>query len=286
MMHFDQENGIVIRGLTNRRTTPDVLSHRASTLFADGLRTPPIAVNGDGATLVMPLIPGITGLKHFAALIQATAGWNQLADAQLDLLMKPMVALHRLPAHNLQLDEHQPFARIDARLHARRVRPELLPDLREARELLGRLTAATAQRQHRHATLIHGDYHPSQLILTLPNECPWLLDLEDLARGAPEVDLANLCAYVATNPSLAAGNPAQTLRHLLRRCAARYTALGGTIPRAELLHLHAAVTLLRRALKLEAAGADTASVNGILMLLHDILADQHLTSGAPHVNHG
>ncbi|MGB3281159.1 MAG: phosphotransferase, partial [Pseudorhodobacter sp.] len=96
-----------------------------------------------------------------------------------------------------------PLLKVVSRLHAAKV-PDLptfdpllriRPRLALADEPLLRRVAEGAVPNGR--ALLHGDLHAGQFIQEPSGEV-WLLDLDDLAIGPPEADLANFAAHMAT----------------------------------------------------------------------------------------
>ncbi|MFK7941473.1 MAG: phosphotransferase family protein [Paracoccaceae bacterium] len=95
-------------------------------------------------------------------------------------------------------------------------------------------------------SVLHGDLHVGQFIVA-PEGAVWLVDLDDMAVGPPEADLANVTAHLATT------EPGPGIEAWSRRVCDPWTALGHTADRpvfARYLHL----ALLRRHLKLRETG--------------------------------
>ncbi|MCI5112597.1 MAG: aminoglycoside phosphotransferase family protein [Marivita sp.] len=94
--------------------------------------------------------------------------------------------------------------------------------------------------------LLHGDLHVGQFIHAATGVV-WIVDLDDLAIGPPEADLANFAAHLATTePSLGIAGWAKQICGL-------WTSLGRTLEPSVFERFHH-LALLRRHLKLRAAG--------------------------------
>ena len=196
------------------------------TLRASGVPTPEARLDRSGEALAFPAIEGRSGL----ALIVAK-GLPVLPD-----LLRPLLGLHRASLDGLA--PFDPRAKILPRLSADD--PPIL--LREANECLRDIPGPSG------TVPVHGDFHVGQLIQDA-EAVVWLLDLEDLAAGAPESDLGNFAAHLATRP--------ETRRHPLRpglefwlgHALRAYRTIGGEAD-ARLAMRHGRVALIRRALKL------------------------------------
>lgn len=94
--------------------------------------------------------------------------------------------------------------------------------------------------------VLHGDLHVGQFIRA-PSGAVWLVDLDDLALGPPEADLANFAAHLATTiPGAGIADCATQVRRAWQALCVPVNAAHFT----RFLHL----ALLRRHLKLRAAG--------------------------------
>ena len=96
-----------------------------------------------------------------------------------------------------------------------------------------------------HATL-HGDLHVGQAIRDLSGMV-WIIDLDDLATGPPEADLANFAAHLATSP------PQGGIADWSDRVRRIWTGQGRALEQA-VFEQFLRFALLRRHLKLRAAG--------------------------------
>jgi aminoglycoside phosphotransferase (APT) family kinase protein len=94
---------------------------------------------------------------------------------------------------------------------------------------------------------VHGDLHPGQFIRDRRGQV-WLIDLDDLALGPPEVDFGNLAACLATR------RPGP-LHEMARHAIAGVVAETPSANPALVAHF-CEIALLRRALKLRERGLD------------------------------
>ena len=199
-------------------------------LRAGGVATPEVLLDTQDQTLVFRLIDGTAGL----ALIE-DRGALALAG-----LLRPLLALH-----NVTLDGLHPFD------PGAKIMPRLTQgDPAALREHLETLLAALPAPSQ--ATSVHGDFHAGQAILD-GSGTVWLLDLDDLAAGAPESDLGNFAAHLATRPETRCGPILQGFEHWLGHTLQAYRSIGG-VAEIALVHKHGRVALIRRALKLRERG--------------------------------
>jgi len=199
-------------------------------LRARDVPTPQAEFDARDQTLVFRLIEGTAGLT----VIQ-----DRRALALADLL-RPLLALHRVT-----LNGPGPFD------PAAKILPRLTPDDPAVmREDLQTLLRAVPELPN--ATLVHGDFHAGQLIMD-PSGTVWLLDLDDLATGAPESDLGNFAAHLATRPETRCGPIVQGFEYWLGHTLDAYCRIGG-VAQTALARSHGRVALIRRALKLRERG--------------------------------
>jgi aminoglycoside phosphotransferase (APT) family kinase protein len=114
------------------------------------------------------------------AVLEAV-GKPGLADMQ-----QVLVPLNRMPQESLT--RFDPFLRI---------RPRLDRAPQQVQDIVHRLVAQDAALQWAGTAVIHGDFHPGQVICDSQGQ-PWLVDLDDLALAPPEADLGNLVAWMTT----------------------------------------------------------------------------------------
>ncbi|HSF96331.1 MAG TPA: phosphotransferase [Thermohalobaculum sp.] len=195
-----------------------------------GVPTPEARLDTATGALIFPVIEGTSGL---ASIVER-------GESALTELLRPLLALHRAAVPGLS--PFDPAAKIYARLEPRDPAP--LRD--ELRALLAALPAPASPGP------VHGDFHAGQLVLD-PAGRAWLLDLEDLAAGAPESDLGNFAAHLGTRPETRRGPVRDGFEHWLDHVLGAYSGIGGQAA-AELARLHGRIALIRRALKLDRRG--------------------------------
>jgi hypothetical protein len=244
---------------------PDAIEdfvQRVRQLVGAGLRTPPVRYDAVANEFVSPWIHGETGRAALRGCLgEDAADASRATDSFLDAALAPLVVLHNLRACELSLRLLDPWRRIDPRLDpregswldpARRLRAALATDLGAA------LAGAEAR-----VVPVHGDFHAGQLILDAADDSAWLLDLDDLAAGPVESDLANFAAHVVTSEDLHRGEVPGPFAVLVRRLAARYQRLASRSCDEDLLRYYGAAALLRRALKLHGRGLGRPRVQAL-----------------------
>lgn len=199
-------------------------------LRAHDLPTPEAQPGPSPDVLVFPAIEGTGGL----ALIVA-GGPPALPD-----LLRPLLCLHR--ASLAGLAPFDPRAKIVPRLSA----GDPPPLLKEASRRLDEIPEPSG------TVPVHGDFHVGQLIRDA-EATVWMLDLEDLAAGAPESDLGNFAAHLATRPETRRHPAPQGLEFWSGHTLRAYRAIGGEAD-AGLAIRYGRVALIRRALKLRERG--------------------------------
>ena len=237
-------------------TDGPTLLGRIASLRAAGLAVPAARLDAGRGCLRIRRVSGIEG----RALLHG-------ADAQamsrlLGRLTGPLARLHALDPAPLALPVVDPGRRVRPRLRGGSALQLRAAELWAA--LAGPAGALTAP-----ARVLHGDYHPGQLVFGRRLTRPWLLDLDDMAAGAPEVDYGNLAAYLTSWPGFAGQDRASLCDRLLARLLAP-----GWTPQLDpgRLWLATAVALVRRALKLEAREADPLPCADLLSLAERLAA--------------
>ena len=203
---------------------------RTGELRARGLPTPEARLGQSPDVVVFPAVEGTGGL----ALLMAEG------PAVLPDLLRPLLGLHRATLRGLA--PFDPRRKIEPRLSADDP-PNLL------REATRRLDAIPEPSD---MVPVHGDFHVGQLIRDA-EATVWILDLEDLAAGAPESDLGNFAAHLATRPETRRHSVPHGLAFWLGHALRAYRAIGGEADE-NLAERHGQVALIRRALKLRERG--------------------------------
>lgn len=93
--------------------------------------------------------------------------------------------------------------------------------------------------------LLHGDLHVGQFIVT-PRDAVWMVDLDDLAIGPPEADLANFTAHLATT------EPGPGIAAWSQRVCEAWAMIGQSLDEP-VFQRYLQLALLRRHLKLREA---------------------------------
>ena len=188
---------------------------RTLALRQQSVRTPSAKPGAEETALVFEKIDGRTG--------------HDLIGCSMTPLLRAVAELH---AANLPgLPSFDPLLRIRPRLGL--TNEPLLRDIAQGPVPKGRV-------------VLHGDLHVGQFIL-VPSGAVWLVDLDDLAIGPPEADLANYAAHLATTEAT------QGISGWASWVCRAWSKIGGTPdPTVFTRFLHLA--LLRRHLKLREAG--------------------------------
>lgn len=197
------------------RLMADAAWHRSTVALQHGVPTPPVLERPG---------PTILGFQKVIA-----TGQPSLAE-----MVDVVARLHRMPPH--RLGRFDPFLRI---------RPRLTGALPQVVAQVTRLAAQDAALGWKETAVIHGDFHPGQLLRDGRGKV-WLVDLDDLTLAPPEADLGNLAAWQATQSP-------DVLDDLAR--AAQQQVLGAA-PWADpaLIGHFSQIALIRRALKLAERG--------------------------------
>lgn len=188
---------------------------RTRVLRRQSVQTPATRLGPDPTTLVFDRIEGRTG--------------RDLIGHPMAPLLREVAGLHGATVPDLPV--YDPLLRIRNRLKL--ASEPLLRDIAR-----GPVPAGGA--------VLHGDLHVGQFMLE-PSGTVWLVDLDDMAFGPPEADLANFAAHLATTmlgPGIAVW---------ARQVCEAWTTLGRAVDPAvftRFLHL----ALLRRHLKLRQTG--------------------------------
>lgn len=190
-------------------------SRRSAALRAHGVPTPAARSGQSPRGLCFDLVDGETG--------------RALAEGDLAPLLSVVAQMHRTRVTGLS--EYDPFRRVRRRLSLATRLP--VADILAEPVPTGRAT-------------LHGDLHVGQFIRSPAGEV-WIVDLDDMARGPSEADLANFAAHLAT--TLTDQGIARCSERVLTAWARLGLALEGTVFKRFLRF-----ALLRRHLKLREAG--------------------------------
>jgi hypothetical protein len=261
-----RDGGVVRKALADAMSAgPGArLARRSELLAARGIRTPQARYDASARELVLPWIRGTPGRE----ILRRADG--RLSTSHLIACLLPLVRLHGTDPAGFDLRPLDPWRRIDPRLlelQAAAGSAEARALCRAAQRARGsterRLVAISAQRDGAGQVLVHGDYHIGQLVFASSLGEPWLLDLDDLALAAPESDLGNFAAHLATVEGCA-GDTLDIFRGLTSLLCPLYEGLAQHRVEPNPVEAYGAVALLRRALKLRERGASMAAVLDIL----------------------
>ena len=222
------------------------LSLVATNLAAKGVPTPPASYDKDTHEIVSPWINGLTAREILRQRPKVPATPDDPVLTQIgEALMVPLQKLHGTDPFENGLRRFDPWALIAPRL-------ELPHNLQAKSNILAnrlRLMESVLLSQiSRPWVTVHGDLHVGQIILA-PDDI-WLLDLDDLAAGWFESDLANFSAHIASSRDLFLGNIFSGFIGISRGLSTQYTKRSGIPVQSILVSYYGALALLRRSLKL------------------------------------
>ena len=196
------------------RAATDEAVRRSLALRTADVSTPAILASGE-TTITFQKVDGQSG---------------DLLDLEdLSILLFEVARLHQAPVKNLP--RYDPFLRVRPRLAV----PTTLPVSDILSEPVPNGTAT-----------LHGDLHVGQFIRG-DDQKIWIVDLDDLAIGPPEADIANFAAHLATSQR------SRSIRDWSGRICRAWAEIGGTLDDA-VFDKFLRFALLRRHVKLREAG--------------------------------
>ncbi len=232
-----------------------------------GIPTPETSADFHAHGIRFPWIDGPTMKQR---LEQAEPG-RSLQDlpsmaGHLGAAMKILRELHGADISRHDLTNFKPFRHIDWRLgHSNLInQPPLFQS--NAMELRAILKARMPELTGR--SVIHGDFHVGQLIQDRTSKKWWLIDLDDVARGCPEADVANFCVHLATSRTIVSEGVRTAYPAIM---AIAVDAYGKSLD-SDLLKIFAALTFLRRALKKAEHGDASAWTTTLLAAGCDLVS--------------
>lgn len=202
-----------LKHYSDRAATEEAV-RRSSALRSADVSTP--AILGFGKTTI-----------DFQKVDGQSGGLLDLDD--LSPLLSEVARLHQASVKNLP--RYDPFLRVRPRLTV----PTRLPVSDILSEPVPNGTAT-----------LHGDLHVGQFIRS-DDQTIWIVDLDDLAIGPPEADIANFAAHLATSLR------SRSIRDWSGRVCRAWAEIGGALEDA-VFHRFLRFALLRRHLKLREAG--------------------------------
>ena len=207
-----------VKALSDASTAAEAI-RRAAALRAQGVSTPAAGKGREPHQVVFDRIDGRTG--------------PGLVGHDFSGFLAPLHRIH--VAHVDGLAPYDPFLRIRPRLKL---------------ATCGAMRAVLEESVPKGVATVHGDFHVGQLIRE-PSGKVWIVDLDDLAIGPPEADLANFAAHLSTSGIV--GNFMQALERrrsqVLEACRA-----AGVECRPAVFERYLRFALVRRHLKLREAG--------------------------------
>jgi len=240
-----------------------ILLRRTQRLVAAGLRTPSVRYESAHELLIFPWIDGTPGRSALREQLgQPLPDGACVPLSFMDAVFRILAGLHGAAGGELGLQPLDPWRRIDPRLRAQKGR--WLYEARLLRVSLAATLATVSAGTQALPVPVHGDFHVGQLVFDATDGGAWLLDLDDLAVGAAESDVANFAAHVVTSDDLHQGDVFGAFAVLVRRLAARYERFASRPCDEDLLRLYGAAALLRRALKLSHQGLSESRLRILL----------------------
>lgn len=230
-----------LRGEALKCATPVLgkcLARRSEVLLKHNVPTPKAQFHARAQAVTMPWIDGRQGYEVLAQ--------ENDFEPFLMKVARTITQVHHVPVSSLDLPPFDPWKKILSRLS------EPVNDSKAIYAMAGK-TAANLQKAYSgdrsRAVTVHGDFHIGQVVFG-DDGITWLLDLEDLALGEPESDLANFAAHLTTSrydPNIDLQNE---FTHWSALLASAWSAANDTGANRTLLEWYGAAALLRRALKL------------------------------------
>lgn len=199
---------------------------RSTTARQAGVITPDVIAVKNSRTIEFEWIDGDCGIE----LLQTTA---------LSKILSPLVKLQKMDQQNLT--RFNPFSRIDPRVEVLSIAPEMHREIQTLKQV-----------EITENGVVHGDFHLRQLLCDSKGHC-WVIDLDDMALGPPEVDLGNLVAYLATHPTIMSDSLLNSLTYWQHEIAAAWSDLGQVCDE-DSLRFFIKASLIRRTLKRCEAG--------------------------------
>jgi Ser/Thr protein kinase RdoA (MazF antagonist) len=180
------------------------------------------------------------------------------AQSHIQSAMKLLSSLHQSEVGPAGLCEFDPFRLSDKRLKEPWFR--VLASRLQTDALTLRRKLEETPPPKRGLSIIHGDFHAGQLIQEAVSRKWWMIDLDDVAHGHKEADIANFCANLATRKDSSVVAIDTKLSELRAMCGDAYE--GGI--NDGLFEYYAACALLRRALKFAARSETEDRIAAVL----------------------
>lgn len=227
-MRQNQSDWLFLKRYSNATTAAEVI-RRSRIARRSGVVTPKIKSITSNHTVAFERINGDCGI----GLLQKTT---------LRELIAPLIELHKIDQN--KLPRFDPFFRIDPRVAALSIPRGLVLEIQKRKQVEIPVTG-----------IVHGDFHLGQLIRESSGKC-WIIDLDDMATGSPEVDLGNLAANLATHPATMGDSVSASLRYWENQISLAWIELG-QVYQENWLRYFMHIALIRRTLKRFEAGDDS-----------------------------
>lgn len=229
------------RGEARKSVSPELgewLERTANALRKHSVPTPEARFDASAQTLRAPWIGGRQGYEVLEE--------ENNIDPFIVKAATVVAHLHRVPVSSLDLAGFDPWKKIEPRLRNRASLPNVVQGpAEEAIEMLRKRAPGDPRR----TVTVHGDFHIGQIVFG-SDGVTWLLDLEDMAFGEPEADLANFAAHLATSKDSQNLDLLREFRCWLALLANAWSMASETETDRARLKWYGAAALLRRALKL------------------------------------
>ena len=226
-------------------------------LFAAGVTTPPAIVAKGEDVLHFARLNGPTARDVWARIGPYRGDKPHDHASLIERVVTSAVSLHCSGIDPGSIGQLDPWAKINPRLavgsHARDRLGSARIERVNALFDVARLHYGEFAESVRNVP-VHGDFHLGQLISATGRKDLVLVDLDDIAFGPAEFDLANCAAHIATSPGLSAGSVLETATCLVRAFDEAYQTHSGRLLDARGMRVVLAVALMRRLLKLAEAG--------------------------------
>jgi Phosphotransferase enzyme family len=243
----------------------DLVLALASRLRLAGVTVPETSKDTLTGALRQPWIDGLTLCESLVAAGPMTTAIEFAQHKQhFKGVMNVVGKLHGASACSDGLQSFKPFRLVDRRLNALPPGRLSLGNRRLAGEIRAQLGACLATFPM--TGPVHGDLHARQVIQDKTTGVWWLIDLDDVALGSPEVDIGNFCAHIASTPAINGTSVNHAFEIMTALCLDTYD--GSLAQRS--INLFGSAALVRRALKCAEQLGSQARVEMIL------LAAQHL----------
>ena len=232
----------------------DYLLENTRQLIKQGLATPSIRQINNKHVIEMPWIEGESTVNLLQSIFEDLQAlyFSTHHPSILEKLIAVVVFLHQCNPSNLRVEDFDCWRRINPRLkslthkssHAQYYK-NVLGLVRLIQGIERDMPSLCAE-----TVPVHGDLHIGQWIYQKHSDRVFLIDLEDIALGDRESDIANFAAHFATSCKIDRSNIFDQYVDLCRYAADIYHHKTSIQLDEKKLDFYGACALLRRALKL------------------------------------